>query len=62
LPNSARTLIFLTAVTTATPFVAEPKAIENRQVLLLAGSDAPNFQASTEKLSRCFPKNHENRN
>lgn len=32
------------------------KLVENRQVLLLAGSDAPEFQTSTEKLSRCFPK------
>ncbi len=31
------------------------KQIGNRQVLLLAGSDAPAFQTSTEKLSRCFP-------
>ncbi len=35
------------------------KAVENRRVLLLAGSDAPKFQASTEKLSRCFPKDTE---
>lgn len=32
------------------------KSISNRQVLLLAGSDAPAFQTSTEKLSRCFPQ------
>lgn len=32
------------------------KAVENRQVLLLAGADAPKFQTATEKLSRCFPK------
>ncbi|MGI8641498.1 MAG: hypothetical protein ACR2MG_16330 [Pyrinomonadaceae bacterium] len=31
------------------------KSIEHRQVLLLAGSDAPDFQASTAKLSKCFP-------
>lgn len=31
------------------------KSISNRQVLLLAGSDAPDFQASTEKMSKCFP-------
>ena len=31
------------------------KLIANRQVLLLAGSDAQNFQDSTAKLSRCFP-------
>ncbi len=30
-------------------------SISNRQVLLLAGSDAPDFQISTEKLSKCFP-------
>lgn len=35
----------------------EAKLITNRNVLLLAGSDAPAFQASTEKLSRCFPQN-----
>ncbi|CAN5447414.1 hypothetical protein BH20ACI1_BH20ACI1_27280 [soil metagenome] len=31
------------------------KSISNRQVLLLAGADAPDFQASTAKLSKCFP-------
>jgi pimeloyl-ACP methyl ester carboxylesterase len=31
------------------------KSISNRQVLLLAGLDAPNLQDSTTKLSRCFP-------
>lgn len=31
------------------------KSVSNRQVLLLAGADAPDFQASTEKLSKCFP-------
>ena len=34
---------------------AAAKTFSNKQVLLLAGSDAPDFQASTEKLSRCFP-------
>lgn len=36
---------------------AAAKTISNKQVLLLAGSDAPDFQTSTEKLSRCFPTN-----
>ena len=31
------------------------KALSNRQVLLLAGSDAPDFQSSTEDLRKCFP-------
>ena len=31
------------------------KSVGNRQVLLLAGSDAPNLQDSTAKLNRCFP-------
>ena len=31
------------------------KTVNNRQVLLLAGSDAPGFQDSTTKLNRCFP-------
>ncbi len=31
------------------------KSISNRQVLLLAGADAPNLQDSTVKLGRCFP-------
>ena len=31
------------------------KQTANRQVLLLAGADAPALQSSTEKLSRCFP-------
>ena len=33
---------------------AAAKLISNRKVLLLAGSDAPDFQASTAKLSKCF--------
>lgn len=33
------------------------KSIANRQVLLLAGLDAPNFQTSTAKLNHCFPAN-----
>lgn len=31
------------------------KNLNNRQVLLLAGADAPDFQVSTTTLSRCFP-------
>lgn len=31
------------------------KSIGDRQVLLLAGSDAPDLQDSTAKLNRCFP-------
>jgi len=31
------------------------KSVSNRQVLLLAGADAPVLQDSTNKLSRCFP-------
>lgn len=31
------------------------KSISNRQILLLAGSDAPSLQDSTTKLNRCFP-------
>ncbi|MCY7345419.1 MAG: hypothetical protein LH614_04290 [Pyrinomonadaceae bacterium] len=31
------------------------KSIANRQVLLLAGADAPKLQDSTAKLNRCFP-------
>ena len=31
------------------------KSVGNRQVLLLAGSDAPDLQDSTAKLNRCFP-------
>lgn len=31
------------------------KSIADRQILLLAGADAPNFQDSTAKLNRCFP-------
>lgn len=31
------------------------KSLSNRRVLLLAGSDAPDFQNSTTKLDRCFP-------
>ncbi len=31
------------------------KSLADRQILLLAGADAPVLQASTEKLARCFP-------
>jgi pimeloyl-ACP methyl ester carboxylesterase len=31
------------------------RKIENRSLLLLAGADAPTFQESTSKLSKCFP-------
>lgn len=31
------------------------KKIENRNVLLLAGVDAPEFQDATSRLSKCFP-------
>ena len=31
------------------------KSVGGRQVLLLAGSDAPDLQDSTNKLNRCFP-------
>lgn len=31
------------------------KQVQNRNVLLLAGSDASSFQESTSKLSKCFP-------
>lgn len=33
------------------------KALAGRKVLLLGGLDAPNFQESTSKLSKCFPAN-----
>ena len=39
------------------PACDQAKSINNRQVLLLAGLDAPIFQNSTEKLNRCFPSN-----
>lgn len=31
------------------------KSVSNRQVLLLAGMDAPKFQTSTANISKCFP-------
>lgn len=31
------------------------KSLNNRQVLLLAGADAPQFQATTANLVKCFP-------
>ena len=31
------------------------KSISDRQILLLAGSDAPRFQDSTARLAKCFP-------
>ena len=33
------------------------KALTDRKVLLLGGLDAPEFQESTSKLSKCFPSN-----
>jgi hypothetical protein len=33
------------------------KTLSGRKVLLLGGLDAPNFQESTAKLSKCFPGN-----
>ncbi len=33
------------------------KTLADRKVLLLGGLDAPNFQESTSKLSKCFPGN-----
>jgi pimeloyl-ACP methyl ester carboxylesterase len=37
------------------PLCETAKALSNRQVLLLAGLDAPGFQDSTNKLGKCFP-------
>ncbi len=31
------------------------KSLENRQVLMLAGADAPQFQESTAQIAKCFP-------
>ena len=31
------------------------RRVENRNILLLAGVDAQDFQTSTSKLSKCFP-------
>ena len=33
------------------------KALSGRKILLLGGLDAPGFQESTSKLSKCFPSN-----
>jgi hypothetical protein len=33
------------------------KTLTDRKVMLLAGLDAPDFQDSTSKLSKCFPQN-----
>ncbi len=38
-----------------TPLCETAKAVFNRNVLLLAGSDAPNYQDSTVKVINCFP-------
>lgn len=35
------------------------KSLNNRKILLLAGTDAPNFQDSTRNLQNCFPKSSE---
>ena len=33
------------------------KSLTGRKVMLLGGLDAPEFQESTSKLSKCFPSN-----
>lgn len=38
-----------------TPTCESAKTMTNRRALLLAGPDAPEFQDSTSKLSKCFP-------
>ncbi len=40
------------------PVCENARKIENRSVLLLAGIDAPDFQESTLKLSKCLPSNN----
>ncbi len=37
------------------PLCDSAKLVANRKVMLLAGTDAPDFQDSTAKLSKCFP-------
>ncbi len=37
------------------PLCDGAKLVTNRHVMLLAGTDAPDFQESTTKLSKCFP-------
>jgi hypothetical protein len=36
----------------------EAKKIDNRDIMILAGVDAQDFQESTSKLSKCFPTNN----
>lgn len=38
-----------------TPACDSAKTMNNRKTMLLAGSDAPQFQDSTSKLAKCFP-------
>lgn len=38
-----------------TPACDSAKGMNNRKTMLLAGSDAPQFQDSTSKLAKCFP-------
>lgn len=38
-----------------TPACDSAKALNNRKAMLLAGSDAPQFQDSTSKLAKCLP-------
>ncbi len=37
------------------PVCDTARKVENRNILLLAGLDAPEYQESTSKLSKCFP-------
>lgn len=38
-----------------TPVCESAKSVANRKAMLFAGTDAPEFQESTSKLSKCFP-------
>jgi len=40
------------------PVCEMARQVQNRNILLLAGIDAPDFQESTSKLSKCFPANN----
>jgi pimeloyl-ACP methyl ester carboxylesterase len=48
------TLYFFDGSYKLAPSCEQARAINNRKILLLGGSDAPEFQESTAKLSKCF--------
>ena len=54
LAETAAPLYFMNGCYKNTPVCEAAAALSNRNVLLLAGKDAPNWQNSTNSLASCF--------